>query len=223
MCSSCFRRISSIPAVRNQVGLYFKLDPGWHVYWKNPGDAGEPPHIHWTLPAGVTASAFEFPAPKRLPLGPLMDFGYEDEVLYPLTFTVAATVKSGPAVIDARWTGWSAAMSAFPARPSSRQLQLSLQRNHRSSIGAGSDAELIRRFAATLPVPLPAGDKALFEPTQQGFRLGVVTGHRESTAAFFPADQNILSNPAPQQARPRPTALCSNSRRTRASPPIPRS
>src|SRR5215469_2978128 len=59
----------------NNVGLYFKLEPGWHVYWKNPGDAGEPPHIKWTNSPGVTAGPLEFPIPKRLPLGPLMDFG----------------------------------------------------------------------------------------------------------------------------------------------------
>ncbi len=66
-----------------RVGLYFKLEPGWHIYWKNPGDAGEPPHIQWTLPKGITVGPMQFPAPKRLPLGPLMDFGYEDEVLFP--------------------------------------------------------------------------------------------------------------------------------------------
>ena len=50
---------------------------------RTPGDAGEPPHIVWTLPAGMTAGPLQFPAPKRLPLGPLMDFGYENEVLFP--------------------------------------------------------------------------------------------------------------------------------------------
>jgi len=61
----------------NKAGLYFKLEPGWHIYWKNPGDAGEPPHVLWTLPTGITAEPMLFPAPKRLPLGPLMDYGYE--------------------------------------------------------------------------------------------------------------------------------------------------
>ena len=61
----------------NNAGLYFKLESGWHVYWKNPGDAGEPPKIKWTLPQGITAGAFQYPIPKRLPLGPLIDFGYE--------------------------------------------------------------------------------------------------------------------------------------------------
>jgi DsbC/DsbD-like thiol-disulfide interchange protein len=57
------------------AGLYFKLEPGWHVYWKNAGDSGEPPRIRWSLPDGISAGDFQFPAPERLPLGPLMDFG----------------------------------------------------------------------------------------------------------------------------------------------------
>jgi thiol:disulfide interchange protein DsbD len=49
-----------------------------------------------------------------------------------------------------------------------------------------------------LPKPLPAGFKAAFQPTKQGFRLRVETGRSETQAAFFPADQDILDNPAPQ-------------------------
>jgi len=78
-----------------QAGLYFKLEKGWHVYWKNAGDSGEPPHVKWTLPQGITASVLQFPAPKRLPLGPLMDFGYEDEVLFPFTVTAASDATTG--------------------------------------------------------------------------------------------------------------------------------
>ena len=56
--------------------------------------------------------------------------------------------------------------------------------------------------ASTLPTPLPASVKAVFQPTAEGFRLGVETGHRETAAAFFPADQDILANPAPQKVTP---------------------
>ena len=84
------------------VGIYFKLEPGWHVYWKNAGDSGEPPRIRWTLPEGITAGAIQFPAPKRLPLGPLMDFGYEDEVLFPLSLSLDKTAKTGSAVLHAK-------------------------------------------------------------------------------------------------------------------------
>ena len=70
-------------AVPPHVGLLFDLEPGWHVYWTNAGDSGEPPAVKWTLPTGVTVGPLQFPAPKRLPLGPLMDFGYETQVLFP--------------------------------------------------------------------------------------------------------------------------------------------
>ena len=76
------------------VGLHFTLDKGWHVYWINAGDSGEPPTIKWTLPAGITAGAMQFPAPRRLPLGPLMDFGYENEVLFPITLSADSTLKA---------------------------------------------------------------------------------------------------------------------------------
>ncbi len=93
-----------------RAGLYFKLEPGWHVYWKNAGDAGEPPHIKWTLPQGITASALQFPVPKRLPVGPLMDFGYEDEVLFPFTLSAGADARPGPATLHAHHQiGWCAA------------------------------------------------------------------------------------------------------------------
>jgi len=89
------------------AGLYFKLDPGWHVYWINAGDSGEPPSIKWALPAGITADAIEFPAPKRLPLGPLMDYGYEKEVLFPIPMRVAADFKpSRPTVTLGGKVNW---------------------------------------------------------------------------------------------------------------------
>ena len=66
----------------NDVGVYFSLEPGWHIYWMNPGDAGEPPHFHWTLPKGVTASAVQFPVPERIALGSMADYGYKGDVLF---------------------------------------------------------------------------------------------------------------------------------------------
>jgi DsbC/DsbD-like thiol-disulfide interchange protein len=84
-----------------QAGLVLTMEEKWHVYWNNAGDSGEPPHIKWTLPAGITAGPLQFPVPSRLPLGPLMDFGYEDTAAFPVTFTAAPTVKPGPIHIDA--------------------------------------------------------------------------------------------------------------------------
>ncbi len=187
------------PGGNNVVGLYFKLEPGWHIYWKNAGDSGEPPHIHWTLPEGVTAGPMQFPAPKRLPLGPLMDFGYDDEVLFPVKLQVDPAVKDGRAVLNAK-VDWLVCREV--CIPGKAELQTTLQLFSGQPpvvSGSGLDADLVKRFANTLPQPQPSNFKAIFQPTKEGFRLGVETGQHESTATFFPADQDILDNPAPQK------------------------
>jgi thiol:disulfide interchange protein len=192
------------PGGNNQIGLYFKLEPGWHVYWKNAGDAGGPPRIRWTLPDGVTAGPLQFPAPKRLPLGPLMDFGYEDEVLYPIKLDVAPSVKSGKAVLDAN-VDWLVCREV--CIPGKAELKLTLQLSSDKPpvvSGSSEDAALMQRLASTLPQPLPASVKVAFQPTQDGFRLGIETGRRETAAQFFPADQDTLANAAPEKVTATP-------------------
>ena len=195
------------PGGNNVVGLYFKLEPGWHVYWKNAGDSGEPPHIRWTLPDGLTAGPIQFPAPKRLPLGPLMDFGYENEVLFPMKFAVAPTVKDGKTLIDAN-VNWLVCREV--CIPGKADLKTTLQVSPGKPAvvnGSAADGDLVQRLANTLPKPAPGSYKAVFQTTQDGFRLRVDTGKRESQAAFFPADQDVLSNPAPQKVTPTATGF----------------
>jgi thiol:disulfide interchange protein/DsbC/DsbD-like thiol-disulfide interchange protein len=181
----------------NQAGLHFKLEPGWHVYWFNAGDSGEPPRIQWTLPGGVTASGLEFPAPKRLPLGPLMDFGYEDEVLFPFSFNVARGAKTGPANLDAK-VSWLVCREVCIPGKAELELTRVVSSAAMGSTIRSSDAALVDRFAARVPRPLPVRFKAVFQSGGAGFRLAVPTGNSETAATFFPADQNILDNPAPQ-------------------------
>jgi thiol:disulfide interchange protein/DsbC/DsbD-like thiol-disulfide interchange protein len=73
-----------------RLGLLIAHAPHWHTYWKNPGDSGLPTQLAWQLPAGVSAGEIEWPTPSPLPLGPLMNYGYEGRVLLPVTLTVPA-------------------------------------------------------------------------------------------------------------------------------------
>ncbi len=75
------------------IGFKFTLYPGWHTYWENPGDAGEGASIKWNLPNDVSASEILWPGPQRIPVEPLMTFGYEDEVvLLTKIYTSEATI-----------------------------------------------------------------------------------------------------------------------------------
>jgi thiol:disulfide interchange protein DsbD len=73
-----------------QLGLRIDHAPHWHTYWKNPGDSGLATTLQWTLPAGFQAGEIAWPTPRPLPVGPLMNFGYEGTLLLPVAVTVPA-------------------------------------------------------------------------------------------------------------------------------------
>ena len=71
------------------LGLQLAHQPEWHTYWKNAGDSGLPTTLEWQLPAGVTAGEIAWPTPKKIPIGTLANYGYEQTVLLPVPLTVA--------------------------------------------------------------------------------------------------------------------------------------
>src|SRR5271155_3588648 len=76
------------------LGLHFQLEKGWHIYWVNPGDSGEPPRVKWHLPTGLTTGAMEWPAPRRLETSSIVDFGYEDAVTLIVPLHTAANLTT---------------------------------------------------------------------------------------------------------------------------------
>ena len=83
---------------KNTIGLSIKHAPHWHTYWKNPGDSGYPTKITWQVPAGYGVGEFDWPTPKRLATGPIINFGYEGEVVLPLTVSVPTSAKLGESI-----------------------------------------------------------------------------------------------------------------------------
>jgi len=76
------------PGTDLRVGLRLLPDPGWHTYWKNPGDSGLATSIEWTLPEGVTASEIAWPYPDAIPFAHLINYGYDGEHLLPVTLSI---------------------------------------------------------------------------------------------------------------------------------------
>ncbi len=183
------------PASNALIGLHFTLEKGWHVYWTNAGDSGEPPTIKWTLPPGITAGAMQFPAPRRLPLGPLMDFGYEDEVLFPITLSADSTLKAPSTAPLAAHVNWLVCREV--CIPGRADLALPLQVAAQQGPTDSTRQALFDRFQGLLPQPLPSSAKAVFGTTPSGFALAV-TGHPATNAQFFPLDESQIANAAPQ-------------------------
>ncbi len=77
-----------VPGTSINIGLKVSMDEGWHTYWKNPGDSGGPIELNWDLPIGFNVSDVQWPLPKKIEYPPLMTYGYEDFVIYPMVLSI---------------------------------------------------------------------------------------------------------------------------------------
>jgi thiol:disulfide interchange protein len=175
------------------VALEEKIAPGWHTYWKNPGDAGAPTDIQWTLPPGWKAGAIQWPRPKRLPVGPLMDYGYEGTPWLLTTLTAPADA-SGTVTLKAA-VSWLVCQQI--CIPEDTTLTLTLP------VGKGEpDPAVAKDFAearALLPVATPwKVNYALSSTLDLYVAAPSLAAAHPTTADFFPATSGTIKNAAPQ-------------------------
>jgi len=112
------------PGAPFRVGLRLLPDPGWHTYWKNPGDSGIPTEIDWDLPPGVSASPIAWPYPGAMPMGHLINYGYKGEHLLPVTLEVPAELPVGDDFVIRAEASWLVCEEI--CIPGDAELQLSL-------------------------------------------------------------------------------------------------
>ncbi len=180
------------------AGLVLTLEEHWHVYWVNAGDSGEPPRITWTLPAGITADPPQFPPPQRLPLGPLMDYGYETQVAFPMQLHAASNLKPGKVHLDARVSWLVCAAQCLPGKA---HLGLDVE----VVPGPLSDPPIVGALGAaiaSLPKPMPATMTVAATADGKALGLTVHTGKKEAEAQFYPFDADQIDNAAAQGVEP---------------------
>ena len=71
-----------------ELGLQFRMQPGWKIYWRSPGDAGFPPMLDWSGSRNLDSAAISWPAPERFSVLGLETVGYGGEVLFPVSASV---------------------------------------------------------------------------------------------------------------------------------------
>ena len=192
-----------IPSKDLWIGVRFLLDAGWHTYWLNPGDSGEPPRLEWHLPPGVKATDIQWPLPKRLLNLPFADYGYEHEVL------LMAALDPSPSIPQGQTIEISALVRYLICRevciPGRKQLSLTLPVRDRAS--STSAAELFAATRRTLPQPAPYGLNARAREASDELVLSLRTKDEGSTAQFFPLNAEQIENAAPQRVRKNPGGL----------------
>ncbi len=190
---------SVAPGGSVEVGLVISLEEKWHVYWINAGDSGEPPAIKWTLPPGVTAGPMRFPVPTRLPLGPLMDFGYEDTVAFPVTISVAPSTRPGPIHLDAKVTWLVCREVCIPGKA-----HMGIDLTVAPGAAAGQELGQLGESIKAIPPPLPPEYKFSVTGGKSAFVLSLVGNPQDEPKVtpddveFYPFDPDLIVNAADQ-------------------------
>nr|WP_307691118.1 thioredoxin family protein [Variovorax ginsengisoli] len=179
------------------VGLQITHQPQWHTYWKNAGDSGLPTELAWTLPTGVSAGDIAWPAPRKIQIGTLANYGYEDTVLLPVPLTLAADFKpaatlTGAAALDIRLhASWLVCRQECIPESGDFALQLPLQ---------GSTALAKPAFDAALAAQpqalIPAGSIEVVDQTLRVRLEGLPPAAQGKTLEFFPETADVIRNGA---------------------------
>lgn len=194
------------PGQAFRLALRQRLAPGWHTYWINPGDAGAPPEVTLTLPEGAAAGPMRFPAPQRIPYGPLMNFGYEGEPAFVIPVSAPATLRPGETFTVTAEASWLVCEEVCIPETGAFRLDIPVEAAPRPAAATAllfsrAESEQARAgpFTARIGFDGPAG---AIEVAGPGIAPGTV---RE--AFFFPTAPGVIENAAPQPMTLRDGAL----------------
>lgn len=184
------------------LGLNFKIEKGWHIYWVNPGDSGEPPRIEWQLPAGLSAGEIEWPAPRRLVTSTIVDFGYVDAV------TLLVPLRASTSLPMNRDAQISANLRVLVCReiciPGKSQFSMSIPVNAKSPEADVQNSPLFAAARQRLPQPAPANWKFNVREEKDSFVLTAKLDRKITAASFFPLEESQIDNSALQKIIPVP-------------------
>jgi len=178
------------------IGLFFQLEKGWHIYWINPGDSGEPPRVTWQLPSGLTASEIQWPTPRRLGSSSIVDYGYEGSVLLivPMHATSSLVGSSARLAGEVKLLVCSDEMCL----PGKTQLALTLPVRSQTPATDSRNANLFAAARKSMPRAAPANWKFSVADTNDSFVLTARLGRRVTRAVFFPLVESQIANAAAQ-------------------------
>ncbi|HET8726655.1 MAG TPA: protein-disulfide reductase DsbD domain-containing protein, partial [Alphaproteobacteria bacterium] len=188
------------------VMLHLKIKDGWHTYWRNPGDSGEPPHIVWTLPDGAKAGDIQWPYPDPLPYGPLLNYGYSKEAFHLVPIRIAEDWPADKPVRLQAKASWLACSDICV--PEGGNFDLTLDTTATAQADPAT-ADLFRKARERLPVKPDwsagvsrSGDKVVLTVSGTGLAFDNI-----EKASFFPYKWGVVEPAAPQSLSAAPNGL----------------
>jgi thiol:disulfide interchange protein/DsbC/DsbD-like thiol-disulfide interchange protein len=187
---------SSTPAAGSTITLAIDMrtDKGWHGYWSNPGEAGFPPRLTWTVPKEIAVGTPAFPVPQTLKVADLMNYVFEGDHALLVDLTLSSKLAKGtvlPVKLDAEWLACTDEV-CVPEK-GSFAINLTVGDGKRDG-GAAIDA-----FRAKLPAPLGATATSALTGGQLRLAIPFPASATIDKPHFFPAASGLLTDAAEQQ------------------------
>lgn len=182
------------------VALRLKMEKRWHTYWKNSGDSGLPTKITWTLPQGFSAGPIQWPAPRRINVGPLTNFGYEGEIFLLTDIQVPAGLAAGTAVPITAKADWLVCEEI--CIPGDATFSFMLPVGNEPAAADPNWAKAIERTRQQLPRPLEGWNlDAYLRGDDLVLRLssGQARVPRIHNLTLFPDQDGWIENASPQR------------------------
>ncbi|MGD0840121.1 MAG: protein-disulfide reductase DsbD domain-containing protein [Candidatus Acidiferrales bacterium] len=189
------------------VGLQFKLQSGWHIYWENPGDSGEPPKIQWDLPTGFHAGDFLWPYPERIEAPSIVDYGYSNGVVLMAPVTVAGDLPAHGSVTLGGQVHYLVCREICVPAKASVQLALPVAARASAALSNATVHALFEQTRQRLPLAAPAAWQARVKSSGNEFILSLRSGKSTTQAEFFPLDSDVIENSAAQNVQSTPTGI----------------
>jgi len=187
--------VSVTPGDRFRVLFAQDIDARWHTYWRNPGDSGDPPSIRWQAPEGVEVSGFSWPYPERIAYGPLMNFGYHDEVYLPFTVSVPADFTGAELTLEGSGRVLVCEEICIPERVS-----VTVTVALGETVLDASVRQLFDRADSLIPVALKVESRFQMQGDDIELFFGIPgpADNRVSSVEYFPYARDVIDNPAEQ-------------------------
>jgi thiol:disulfide interchange protein len=174
------------------VDLHLVMKPGWHVYWRNPGDSGLPTAIDWHFPRGFSAGQILWPVPEHFVQNGVGNYGYAGSADLLVPIAAPGVLTSGQTAeleADASWLA-----CADICIPGDAKLPLSLPIAASPPTADPAVAPLFAEAHRRLPAPAPFETR--FRDGPHDIRLIVpasaLTGLREPKGMFFPNSDSLV-------------------------------
>lgn len=171
------------------IAAHFRMEPGWHIYWSNPGDSGLPTQVSVDSDAAVEVGALRYPAPRRFDLeGGIVNYGYEDAAVLPMSLVVGDVSNSVVLRGKATWLGCREEACV----PGAGEATLTLPLATAEEPSAPANAELFESASSRLPVAFAElGARVSVQPTEGGSRVSIQVADSDRLELFPLDDQRV--------------------------------